>query len=37
MILVRNVKEPGTAIALAIKETKDRWLNLDEIYGYHHL
>ena len=32
MILVRNVKEPGTAISLAIKRTKDKWLNLDEIY-----
>jgi hypothetical protein len=31
MILVRNVKEPGTAISLAIKRTKDKWLNLDEI------
>jgi transposase len=28
MILVRNVKEPGTAIALAIRRTKDSWLNL---------
>ena len=28
MVLVRNVKEPGTAISLAIKRTKDKWLNL---------
>ena len=32
MILLRNVKEPGTAISLAIKRTKDKWLNLNEIY-----
>jgi len=32
MILVRSVKEPGTAIALAIKQTKDKWLNLKETY-----
>jgi len=32
MILVRNIKEPGTAISLAIKRTKDKWLNLYEIY-----
>jgi hypothetical protein len=28
MILVRDVKEPGTTIAMAIKKTKDKWLNL---------
>jgi len=28
MILVRYVKEPGTAISLAIKKAKDKWLNL---------
>jgi transposase len=32
MILVRNVKEPRTAIPLAIKQTKDKWLNLQETY-----
>jgi len=32
MILVRDVKEPGKAIPLAIKRTKDKWLNLDETY-----
>jgi len=32
MILVRSVKEPATAISLAIKKTKDRWLYLQEIY-----
>jgi transposase len=32
MILVRYVKEPGTAISLAIKRTKNKWLNLAEIY-----
>lgn len=32
MILVRYVKEPGTAISLAIKKTKDKWLNLQETY-----
>jgi len=32
MILVRDVKEPGTAISLAIKKAKDKWLNLQEIY-----
>jgi hypothetical protein len=32
MILVRDVKEPGTAIALAIKKTKDKWLNLQKTY-----
>ena len=31
MVLVRNIKEPGTAISLAIKHTKDKWLNLEEI------
>ena len=43
MILVRDVKEPGTAIPLAIKKTKDKWLNLQEHYlaiitskGYFH-
>jgi hypothetical protein len=30
MILVRYVKEPGEAIPLAIKKTKDKWLNLRE-------
>jgi transposase len=29
-ILVRYVKEPGRAIPLAIKKTKDKWLNLQE-------
>jgi hypothetical protein len=33
MVLVRNVKEPGTAISLAIKKAKDKWLNLHEIYS----
>jgi transposase len=28
MVLVRDVKEPGKAISLAIKNTKDKWLNL---------
>lgn len=28
MVLVRYVKEPGTAISLAIKPAKDKWLNL---------
>ena len=28
MVLVRYVKEPGTAISLAIKQAKDKWLNL---------
>jgi len=32
MILVRNVKEPGTTIALAIKQAKDKWLNLQKTY-----
>ena len=32
MILIKDVKEPGTAISLAIKETKDEWLNTYEIY-----
>jgi IS5 family transposase len=32
MILVRYVKEPGKAIPLAIKNTKDKWLNLEETY-----
>jgi transposase len=32
MILVRNVKEPGTAIPLAIKKAQDKWLNLPETY-----
>lgn len=30
MILVRDVKEPGKAISLAMKHTKDKWLNLQE-------
>jgi hypothetical protein len=30
MILVRNVKEPGTAISLAMKKAKDKWLKLQE-------
>lgn len=30
MILVRYVKEPGTAVSSAIKQTKDKWLNLQE-------
>ena len=32
MILVRDVKEPRTAIPLAIKKTKDKRLNLQEHY-----
>ncbi|MDP2045966.1 MAG: IS1182 family transposase, partial [Deltaproteobacteria bacterium] len=32
MILVREVKEPGTAIPLAIRQAQDKWLNLQEIY-----
>ena len=32
MILVRDVKEPGTAISLAIRKAKDMWLNKYEIY-----
>ena len=32
MILVRYVKEPGTAISSAIKRTKDKWLNIEETY-----
>jgi len=32
MILVQIVKEPGSAISLAIKKTKDKWLNIYEIY-----
>jgi hypothetical protein len=32
MILVRDVKEPGTAISLAIKNIKDKWVNLQETY-----
>jgi transposase len=32
MILIKDVKEPGTAISLAIKKTKDEWLNKYEIY-----
>jgi hypothetical protein len=28
--LVRNVKEPGTAISLAMKKAKDKWLNFQE-------
>jgi transposase len=32
MILVREVKEPGAAISAAIKKTKEKWLNLPEIY-----
>jgi transposase len=32
MILVRHVKEPGTAIPLAIKKAQDKWLNLQETY-----
>jgi len=33
MILVQYVKEPGKAIPLAMKHTKDKWLNLQEIYA----
>lgn len=32
MILVRDVKEPGTAISLAIKKAKDKWPNIHESY-----
>jgi IS5 family transposase len=30
MILIKDVKEPGRAISLAIKRTKDEWLNIHE-------
>jgi transposase len=30
MILIRDIKEPGTAISLAIKQARDKWLNLQE-------
>jgi hypothetical protein len=33
MILVHYVKEPGKAIPLAIKNTRDKWLNFQEIYA----
>jgi transposase len=33
MILVKDVKEPGRAISLAIKKTRNKWLNLYEIYS----
>ena len=33
MILVRNIKEPGTAISLATKKAKDKWLNIPAIYS----
>jgi len=43
MILVQYVKEPGKAIPLAMKNTKDKWLNLEGTYlaiitskGYFH-
>jgi transposase len=32
MILVRDVKEPGIAIPLAVKRIRDKWLNLQETY-----
>jgi hypothetical protein len=32
MILVRYVKEPGTAISLAIKQAKEKWSNFQETY-----
>jgi len=32
MTLIKDVKEPGRAISLAIKKTKDEWLNKYEIY-----
>jgi hypothetical protein len=32
MILVRDVKEPGTAISSGIKRTKNKWLNIHDIY-----
>jgi transposase len=32
MILIRDVKEPQTAISLAIKKTRDKWLNFQESY-----
>jgi hypothetical protein len=32
MILVRYVKEPGTAISVAIKKAKDKWVNIQDIY-----
>ena len=32
MVLVRNIKEPGTAIPLAIKQAKGKWLNIHDIY-----
>ena len=30
MILVGYVKEPGTAISLAIQKAKEKWLNIPE-------
>jgi transposase len=33
MILMRNVKEPGKAISLAINKATNKWLNLHAIYG----
>jgi len=32
-ILVRYVKEPGTAISLAMKKAKDKWLNIPATYS----
>jgi transposase len=32
MILVKDVKEPRKAICLAIKKTRDKWLNMQEAY-----
>jgi transposase len=32
MILVRDVKEPGKAISVAMKKAKDKWLNFQETY-----
>jgi transposase len=32
MVLVKDVKEPGKAIALAIKQAKDKWLNFQATY-----
>jgi len=31
-VLVRYVKEPGKAIASAINQAKDKWLNLQETH-----
>jgi len=33
MVLVRDVKEPGKAISVAIKKAQDKWLNFQETYA----